>query len=308
MKLIHSLCIPLCLLLTSCFTGVESTPKITYKEVKKQNVTETPEMRILEGIVPTRPSEWEKGKRFFIADNRAARGAWRVAPIEMSDSLAGNIAILTSVDTVSSLTSQPDVALLLSIPRKSTELEFRTGVSLPDWLQTETYTLPHLIDMDLVDSVKERITGRNFYILQPRRYGINDSDTIGTRYQSVRILDVKPYTEATPLRVVFADDEGHISSVPMSIGDSMSSLRNFDTLFSIDNPRKRYPQISDENWELIRHGQLKLGMTPDECRLAIGAPDDVIKIPTTAGMMERWSYSYGAFLQFEDGVLSIYRK
>lgn len=295
------------ILLTSCFTGVESTPKITYKEVKKQKAQDTPEMHILDAATPERPSDWKLGKRFYIADTRASRGVWHVSPTEMTDSLFGHIAILASVDTVKSLTGEPEISLTLSIPQKSTEIEYRTNLTLSQWNQADTYTLPHVIEMSIIDNAQQAMKGNSYYILQPRRYGIEGNDTTGTRYQPVRVIDVKPNTEAIPLRVWFTDDEGHLASIVMSVVGAAAARRTFDTIFSIDNPRDRYPNITDENWEMIRHGRIILGMTPDECRLALGSPDNLQRIPTSAGMIERWSYNGGIYLQFEDGLLSTFR-
>jgi hypothetical protein len=49
-------------------------------------------------------------------------------------------------------------------------------------------------------------------------------------------------------------------------------------------------------------------MTSSECRLALGAPNDYTRVPTTGGMVERWTYDNGVYLMFEDGVLTRYRK
>ncbi|MDE6397581.1 MAG: hypothetical protein K2K84_09950, partial [Muribaculaceae bacterium] len=93
----------------------------------------------------------------------------------------------------------------------------------------------------------------------------------------------------------------------ITLGHETTSLRNFDTQFSSENPRKKYPRITDEVWDLIQHSRVRNGMTPDECRLALGAPDSYRRVPTTAGMVEYWSYYNGSFLTFEDGVLVRFR-
>lgn len=294
--------------LTGCFTGIESTPKITSKELKKQDVTEITEKRFLDGIDQQAPSLWKPGKKFYIADNRASRGAWRVEPAYVSDSLEGAIAVLSVVDTVSTLTDSVEVRLLFTIPQKNAVMEFRTGKTMNQWNNLNSFTLPHLIDMDVVDAVSSRLIGKTFYILPARRTGANSNDTIGTRYQPVRIIDVSPATESTPLRVAFVDNENHVASLLMTVGDAGASRRSFETLFALDNPRQRYKQITDDFWEKIIHGKICLGMTPDECRLALGAPDSRLSIPTTAGMVDRWNYTDGVYIIFEDGVVASFRQ
>lgn len=290
--------------LTGCFTGVESTPKITPKELKKQKIVTTPESRLLRDIGAQAPSEWKPGKQFYIADARAARGAWRVDPLSASDSIEGRIAVLRAIDTVPSLTGRPDVQLSFDVPGSDITMDFRPGFTLDQWNGLTSFTLPHFIDMDVVTDVRNTLRGNTYYILPARRLGFDGVDTVGTRYVPVTVVDVLPATEATPLRVVFADDEGHVASVPMTIGDATTARRNFETIFSIENPRLKYKHIADDTWQLIRHSRVRAGMTPEECRLALGSPDSYTRIPTTAGMVERWSYTNGVYLMFEDGLLS----
>lgn len=298
----------LLLLTASCFTGIESTPKITHKELKKQNIVDTPERHVLDNISVDAPGLWGEGKRFYIADNRAGKAAWRVEPLYNMDNLQGKTAILVSIDTVPTLTDRFEVQLNMIIPEDSTNLSFRTGLTPDQWGKAQSFTLPHIIETDVVEAAQKKLKGNTYYILSGRRTGSNGIDTIGTRYQPVTVLSVAPETEATPFRIRFIDNEGHIGSVVLTYGDSPTSRRNFETMFSLSNPRERYKNISKENWENIIHSRVTLGMTPDECRLALGSPDNYTRIPTTAGMVERWSYTNGVYLVFEDGLLSAYRQ
>ncbi len=294
--------------LTGCFTGVESTPKITPKEVRKQNIVDTPEQHVLDGITTTRPSGWAPGKRFYIADGRAVRVASRVSPLVDGEAVEGRMATLRSIDTVPTLTEQPEVRITLVVDSTGVELDFLTGLTPERWREATAYTLPHIVDMELVEAIRSRLVGKEYYILPARRVGSNGIDTMGMRYQPVQVLDVLPAIESAPVRVCLADREGHLSSVVMTVGDVTTSRRNFETLFSITDPRLRYKNITDENWALICRGRVREGMTPEECRLALGSPDTYRRIPTTAGMVERWTYSNGVYLLFEDGLLSSFRQ
>ena len=51
----------------------------------------------------------------------------------------------------------------------------------------------------------------------------------------------------------------------------------------------------------------KGGMTKAECKLSLGNPDEVKKIPTYSGLREQWIYNSGAYLFFVDGLLTEYR-
>lgn len=131
----------------------------------------------------------------------------------------------------------------------------------------------------------------------------------GLRHIPVRIVDVMPGNGAFPLRVVFKPEDSTVNySVYMSVGSMRTSTRNFDTLFAFENPRKQYPDITDDNWQLIMHSRVAEGMTRDECRLALGSPQTIGQRPARAGMVEYWSYSDGIYLLFEEGYLTFYRR
>lgn len=293
---------------SGCFTGVESTPKITQKELKKQNVTDTPEKHVLGNLSTEAPVLWQPGRRFYVADNRAARAAWRIEPAFEAGNLKGKFLQLVSTDTVPTLTDRTEIQLTMAVEGDTTQLSFRTGLTPQQWQEVKNFSLPHLIDMEIVDTVKKRLLGNTYYILTSRRTGANADDTLGTRYQPVTVIDVKPESEATPVRVYFRDNAAHTASVVMTLGDSPTARRNFETIFSLSDPRSKYKNITDENWEKIIHGRIAIGMTPEECRLALGSPDSYTRIPTTAGMVERWTYTNGVYLVFEEGLLSAFRQ
>ncbi len=55
-------------------------------------------------------------------------------------------------------------------------------------------------------------------------------------------------------------------------------------------------------------GRVSEGMTRDECRLALGVPDEIKRMPAYEGMREIWTYAEGRRLVFSDGLLiSAYR-
>lgn len=92
----------------------------------------------------------------------------------------------------------------------------------------------------------------------------------------------------------------------MSVGKGRADTRTFERLF-FSATRRQYPEIKDEIWSLIVRSRVREGMTRQECRLALGQPDDVLRIPTYGGMSERWAYNDGIYLVFDDGYLTAYR-
>ena len=90
--------------------------------------------------------------------------------------------------------------------------------------------------------------------------------------------------------------------------DQLMRTRSFGALFSPTDIRLRYPAISDDVWASIIAGNVKQGMTKDECRLALGEARSIDRRPTYDGLREYWYYDGGTYLIFNDGVLKTFKK
>ena len=64
------LCVLFPTALVSCFTGVESTPKITAKDVRKRHATQTPEEAYTADVAGQPTAEWKAGKKWRVTDDR----------------------------------------------------------------------------------------------------------------------------------------------------------------------------------------------------------------------------------------------
>ena len=296
-------------LLQGCFTGVESTPKITQREIKKRHITETAESKLLGDIRPQKPSEWKSGKQFYVCDDRIGLilNPLTATADSLRNSLAGDTLTFCETTWANSLTGGQEAVMEFEGPRGS-RFTFRPGIPSVEFGERERLTLPFTVDLTQVREVADRIKGRQYYILVSRRTDSLGVETTGMRYQPVTITDVTAGTDTQPLRVAFTDEAGQHRIVTMTLGNDATATRNFDTLFAFDNPRKKYPNVTDEVWDLVVHSRVRAGMTPAECRLALGAPNDYLRLPSTAGMVERWVYDDGVYLIFEDGQLANFRK
>ena len=293
--------------LTGCFTGVESTPRITKADVKRENIHATAESGYLSDLNTPNPSVWHKGRVFFVTDDKINLV---LAPEDKSGiSLSkGQYVAFDDVSSALAVTGE-DVAIVSFLSQDGKRYGYRSEVPYAEFMDKATFDLPFAVDMALVDSVKHRIDGRSFYIKTPAWYDESGSaQKHGLRHVEVQVTDVVPGDSNYPIRVVFArtgsTDRG---SVLMTVGDKRTSTRNFDTLFEFENPRIKYKNITDANWNLIVHSRVTPGMTKDECRLALGAPKMQGVRPTTAGMVEYWQYSDGRYLLFEEGYLAVIR-
>lgn len=286
-----------------CFTGVDSTPKITYRDVKREKIVRTPEQDFLAWAKPERPSEWKPGKMFYVTDPKISIIFSSMSSAE-KDSLAGKDIVFEKMYPVQSVTGEEVTELMFTAPGGG-KLYYRDNIPYADVATASQLEVPFTIERSLVDSVASAIKGKRYYVVNAMWYTPDGSRTVrGLRHVPVDIADVQPGNSVYPLRVVFTDAESDgPHSVYMTVGEQRTSTRNFHTLFAFDDPRIKYPYITDETWELIKHSKVQPGMTRAECRLALGAPKTRGQRPTTSGMVEYWQYSEGYFLLFEDDVL-----
>lgn len=300
-----------------CFTGVESTPRINADDVRKQNAAGvSAEALFLEPITPTPPSAWKRGRALLVANDRISLAL--TAASQRLDRLAGHTIYFEGFTPARSLTGD-DASEAVFRADDGSRLYYRIpGVDAARLDTMPSLDVPFTIDLETVARLDSAMRGLKVYVRTPAWYSPDTRVAVpGLRHVEVIIDSVAPGDENFPAAVYFtltdpelrktACPDGRNRALFMSIGDSRAATRNFDTLFSFDNPRRRYPDIKDDVWQYIIRSRVKEGMTRDECRLALGAPTSLERIPTTAGVAERWRYSDGIFLIFEDDVLTIFR-
>lgn len=285
----------------SCFTGVESTPKIDSGTLKKEQVRTTPEQIFLSEISPKPPRLWQEGRRLRVADKRISRIF--NAP---ADSLPGTDIIFKNFSPARSLTGDNATDAIFTDYTGRTLTYRINGIDAARLDTMHTLVIPFTIDLDIVADIDKALRGNTYYIKTPSWYSdLEGRKSIkGLRQIAVTIDSVVPGDDYFPAAVCFtASDTINIPEgwprtgmVLMSIGNSRAASRNFDTLFAFDNPRKLYPYIKDDAWDLIICSRVQEGMTREECRLALGAPSEVLRTPSYAGMREQWTYSDGVYL------------
>lgn len=295
--------------LNSCFTGIESTPRITVSDVNKEHIMLTPEQKFLADISAEPIARWSAGKRFYVTDDRISLALTTALPHD-SLHLAGHFISLTGVKPVTSVTGE-QVAQISFVTDTGIPVEYtipRPYSQVMDAAETE---IPFAVEMSVVDEVSAILKGNRYYIVTPMWYDAHGASRVeGLRHVPVDVIDVVPGNDVYPLRVIFrqANKPAETYSVYMTMGSRRTSTLNFDRLLAFENPRARHPQITDEVWDLIIHSMVKAGMTKDECRLALGYPDTIGQRPTTSGMVEYWSYSDGKILLFDEGLLASFRR
>lgn len=295
-------------LFNSCFTGIESTPRISSGDVRKRDAaTTTAEQRFLSDIKPERPSDWQPGKLFFVTDDKISI---IFVPGEIDvDSLSGNDLVFESFINVPTVTGEGATVAVFNVPGRDGKYKYQIGVT-PDALATrERLEVPFTVERSVVERVDSAMRSNVYYISTPKWFDAStDKAVVGKRHIAVKIEKVIPGTYIYPLKVYFRPVGGDTSYwLPMTVGADRAATRNFSTVFNFEDQRKRYPQISDETWELIVNSKVCEGMTRDECRLALGAPNSYRTIPVINAVVEQWSYDDGIYLIFEDGLLTRFR-
>ena len=275
----------LCLLVSACGTGIEVTEHVTDKDVR----------RVMGQIDTRQPA---------------------VTLEAYVDSLQADTLHLTG--HVLTYRGHTKSGSFLYGDNRRIYIDFddeQTGLSLQYRIKSrdenhDIFSLPMLIDLDMVNHVARQLVSKEFYIRTPIWYDRQTEHMMdGRRFIKVMIDSVLPGNEVLPLRVLFtAVDSGERAMVWMSDNVSTMHGRDFDALFVANDPHLSYPAISDENWRLITCGQIVVGMTKEECLLSLGTPKHIAERPDQGGLKEYWYYDGGSYLYFVDGLLSQFRK
>ena len=290
-------------LLTGCFTGVEGTKKITQKDVDRvvKGLTEE-EVKANSLAVPIDSfASWQQGKRFYASDDNvklifANSDAYDADTL----SLKGRILAYSGYYLGSVLDN-----------RATVNVKFTDGVNTYVYATDKTideirpdYTIPFLIDMDVVEYIESQLRDKDCYVKTSIWYGEDERMIAGRKFVKVHIDDVLPGNKVFPIKVLFTDVEtSRKAMLWMTLGGTVLKNRSFDALFSFTDVRNRYPNTTDEVWRCIVEGKTQPGMTKDEVRLSLGTPEHVNQLPTHAGVKEYWYYTDGRYYYFEDGLL-----
>lgn len=301
-------CIAMALLALSCGTGIEVTERVTDKDVMKviNQVDNRPQLKTLDAFIDSVPA-WKVGKRFWVADDQVKLLFAHSSNYDIDTvALAGHVLTYEGYDMGGIYDNRNTVNLRFS--DGDNMYVYQTGKTLDAF--HPRFSIPMLIDMDMVDHVARQVTGKEFFIRTGIWYDCRNEQMIdGRHFIKVRIDEVLPGNAVLPMRVHFTViDSGEQAMVWMSESASTMLGRDFDALFAEKNPRLDYPAVSDENWERITRAQVALGMTKEECRLALGTPVRISENPDQSGLREYWYYDGGAYLFFIDGLLSQFRK
>lgn len=294
---------PLC----GCFTGIEGTKKITLPSGMDEVAPLTPEQSFIAQAVQDSVKDWTPGKRVSVLDSRINS---LIVPVNGFSS-----ASLSRGDTLYYVSSEwrrlPDnstEALLKFSNGQGNEFLLPTGRKSQKDLDVLTAGgMDMLLDMDFIKALDGLLRGKELWTLSSLWYDTGGTRIDGKKYYPVKIREVRPGSVGLPLMVV-AEADGREMALFLNQGERGTDTRSFSRIFSLSDPRDRYPGISTENWKLIQLGKVAKGMTKLECRLSLGNPQDLDKGHDYNRIYEIWVYSDGKSLWFMDGLLDKFRE
>ncbi len=289
-----------------CHTGIESTKTITLSKSERRQLEASPEEKFMEGVKAPMLSEWKEGKKFLVSDNRAALVFDPYSVADAREELGGKIIEYAGV-TLKTTPGGADEAVIV-FKNGSGSLQYSTGKNPSDAATSiSSMDVPMLIDLELVDKVKDLLVGRKVWTRSQLWYDRNENKIDGRKFVPVEIVDVNPGTMVFPLKVYITDENGNPAMLYMNAGTTGIESRTFQNIFSLTDPKDRYPSIHEDVWELIQRGQVRLGMTKEECKLALGNPSDVNSGHDWNSTIDFWQYPNGSYLRFQDGLLVAFR-
>lgn len=292
------------LALTGCFTGVESTPKITGSDVKKEHVVTTQEDLYLKDVSDEPLSAWGSGKKFIVTDDKISLIFGATAS---SQALAGKHITYSGASETTGITGEKVTDLSFIAPDGAT-MVYRINQPMDEIMEKSSLSIPFTIQESVVNKADSLLRGKKFYILTRSWRDDDDNSMSGRQFVPVTITDVSAGNAVYPLKVSFTDDKGVSARVFMMPGATKGTPRTFPTLFSFTDPYKKYSHIAPDIWDHIIKGQVTIGMTREECRLSIGAPKEIDRAANNSYLREVWLYENGIYLVYEDGILKFFRR
>lgn len=267
------------------------------------------EQYFAEGLKGTPLSDWKPGMKFMASSGRTPL-IFEPSGLEYDpedNSFEGRI--LEFVGTETRVTPDLNDECVILMADGDRTYRYLTGKGSETAIkEIDSSKLPLIYDLQLISRWHDRLAGMTVWTRSPLWYEADGNRRSGLKYAKAIITDVKPTSGAFPMKVEIRLPEGEIAYLNMNYTADTADSRNFAAIFYLTDPKIKYPNITDENWALIQQGRICLGMTKEECRLALGNPDDVDAGKTPSQTMDLWKYGDGTYLMFTDGLLTRFRQ
>lgn len=154
-------------------------------------------------------------------------------------------------------------------------------------------------------SLTESYKGKLLYLKHDSEMMSGGKGITAKRYTQYTVNDVEVTNGSNYVTFHLTDKNGTLCTKQVTfvresvVGDAYESENYFDEVFGMGSLRKLYPQISAATWERIEKGEVAIGMSMTECRLAVGEPMRTYK-DTQTGIQD-WIYENRVILSFKAG-------
>lgn len=294
---------------TSCFTGVESTSKITVGRTDKKDFQRSPEAKFLENLHLPVVGEWQLGKEFEVIDSKVSILFDRRSLPQSGEAeiILPEKTILryAGLDSIIQAGGKYNAVILFDLNGQICRLPINKTTS--ESKRINIRSIPMLADLSVVSAVDSIMRGAELFTKTALWYDQGGNELWGKKFIKIIVDSVIPGDLIFPLKVNFHTAERQCASVMMNFGYMPNESRSFDALFNLSDIRKNYPTIKDEVWQLITESKVRESMTKEECRLSLGNPTEVDRGHNWSQTLEIWKYSDGKYLRFADGVLLDYK-
>lgn len=296
-------------LLPACFTGVESTKKISLSRDDRKTIQPSEEEVFFRPVAADPLEKWEIKRPFIAADNRTLlifdQQGLPIDPDEVN--LGGKTLLYEGLESRIAPDGTTDAVIVFSCGDMT--LRHNTGKDIAVAMESVTSdAIPMMIDLKMIDSARNLLLGKTLWTRSPLWYDANGERIPGKKYVPVTVIAVEPGSLVFPIKVKFKDDNGNEAWAFMNFGNSGKESRSFANVFYITDLRRKFPAIEDDVWSLICSGKVRIGMTKEECKLSLGNPQEVNSGHDYSQTLDLWHYADGTVLWFEDGILTKLRR
>ena len=185
-------------------------------------------------------------------------------------------------------------------PQMTFETEDGTTLTFDCQTEADLMQLPYLFNVNDVETARIVLIGVKVWGTRDTRFPYAPLTIIGVGIGN----STKRQHE-----ILVVDNQGQKHSIKANLSlTNALTLEDEDNLFldhyKFSDPEKAFPKIPKSDWNLIRQGRIRIGMSKDACTLSWGEPDDINTTTGSWGVHEQWVYPKNRYVYFENGKLS----
>lgn len=143
------------------------------------------------------------------------------------------------------------------------------------------------------NSLMDKYGNRSIYLKKSAVFTSSAGQKVRqNRYTHFKIKEIKTDVNSPISTLELTNETGEIFTFKTTFKSTntaniiLQSDNYFHDMFGTGNLKAQYPDISNELWQTISQGEVRKGMTTDECRLSLGDPIRIHRIAND----ESWYY------------------